>query len=238
VGAGLTDGPERVPAGRGRGSFHFPQLIRERDFPGGFSAVWKASPCSGCAPIELRLGAECRAPGSRRGHRQGLLPADPHDSLLVITQDGGGIEAATIGYEGAVRVLGKRRAFTRAAFNYPAPSPTFLPTPSSGRPQRAKAPRTSSPIIPRCVGWRRSRCNYSPRVGWSRAGCLECGRMLIGSRTVRTALSWSYTHHRGVLAVASAPARSYGRTSRDLKKRQLRHVDRFKPALFYPLDVH
>jgi CRP-like cAMP-binding protein len=37
-------------------------------------------------------------------------------SLLVVTQDGGGIEAATIGYEGAVglhRGLGRRRAFTR-----------------------------------------------------------------------------------------------------------------------------
>jgi CRP-like cAMP-binding protein len=37
-------------------------------------------------------------------------------SLLVITQDGGGIEAATIGYEGAVglhRGLGRRRSFTQ-----------------------------------------------------------------------------------------------------------------------------
>ncbi len=37
-------------------------------------------------------------------------------SLLVITKEGGGIEAATIGYEGAVglhRGLGKRRAFNR-----------------------------------------------------------------------------------------------------------------------------
>jgi CRP-like cAMP-binding protein len=43
-------------------------------------------------------------------------------SLLVITQDGGGIEAATIGYEGAVGVhrgLGKRRAFTRAVIQLP-----------------------------------------------------------------------------------------------------------------------
>jgi hypothetical protein len=34
------------------------------------------------------------------------------------------------------------------------------------------------------------------------------------------------------------PAGSYGRTSRDLEQRQLRHVDRFKLALFYPHDVH
>ena len=37
-------------------------------------------------------------------------------SLLVVTKDGGSIEAATIGYEGAVGVhrgLGKRRAFNR-----------------------------------------------------------------------------------------------------------------------------
>jgi CRP-like cAMP-binding protein len=38
-------------------------------------------------------------------------------SLIVLTSEGGGIEAATIGYEGGVGVhrgLGKRRAFTRA----------------------------------------------------------------------------------------------------------------------------
>jgi CRP-like cAMP-binding protein len=38
-------------------------------------------------------------------------------SLLVVTPDGGGVEAATIGYEGAAgihRGLGRRRAFTRA----------------------------------------------------------------------------------------------------------------------------
>jgi len=45
------------------------------------------------------------------------FPQDGMISLLVVTQDGGGIEAATIGYEGAVGVhrgLGERRAFTRA----------------------------------------------------------------------------------------------------------------------------
>jgi CRP-like cAMP-binding protein len=45
------------------------------------------------------------------------FPQDGMISLLVVTQDGGGIEAATIGYEGAVGVhrgLGRRRAFTRA----------------------------------------------------------------------------------------------------------------------------
>lgn len=43
-------------------------------------------------------------------------------SLLVVTKEGGGIEAATIGYEGAVglhRGLGKRRAFTRAVIQIP-----------------------------------------------------------------------------------------------------------------------
>jgi CRP-like cAMP-binding protein len=43
-------------------------------------------------------------------------------SLLVITQDGGGIGAATIGFEGAVGVhrgLGRRRAFTRAVIQLP-----------------------------------------------------------------------------------------------------------------------
>jgi CRP-like cAMP-binding protein len=45
------------------------------------------------------------------------FPQNGMISLLVVTQDGGGIEAATIGYEGAVGVnrgLGRRRAFTRA----------------------------------------------------------------------------------------------------------------------------
>jgi CRP-like cAMP-binding protein len=43
-------------------------------------------------------------------------------SLIVATIEGGGIEAATIGYEGAVGVhrgLGKRRAFTRAVIQIP-----------------------------------------------------------------------------------------------------------------------
>ena len=43
-------------------------------------------------------------------------------SLLVITEEGGGIEAATIGFEGAVGVnggLGSRRAFTRAVIQLP-----------------------------------------------------------------------------------------------------------------------
>lgn len=43
-------------------------------------------------------------------------------SLLVITQEGGGIEAATIGFEGAVGVnggLGRRRAFTRGVIQLP-----------------------------------------------------------------------------------------------------------------------
>jgi len=43
-------------------------------------------------------------------------------SLLVITEEGAGIEAATIGFEGAVGVnggLGKRRAFTRAVIQLP-----------------------------------------------------------------------------------------------------------------------
>jgi len=43
-------------------------------------------------------------------------------SLLVITQEGGGIEAATIGFEGAVGAnggLGKRRAFTRGVIQLP-----------------------------------------------------------------------------------------------------------------------
>jgi CRP-like cAMP-binding protein len=45
------------------------------------------------------------------------FPQEGMISLLVVTQDGGGIEAATIGYEGAAgihRGLGRRRAFTRA----------------------------------------------------------------------------------------------------------------------------
>jgi CRP-like cAMP-binding protein len=45
------------------------------------------------------------------------FPQDGMISLLVVTKDGGGIEAATIGYEGAAgihRGLGMRRAFTRA----------------------------------------------------------------------------------------------------------------------------
>jgi CRP-like cAMP-binding protein len=45
------------------------------------------------------------------------FPQDGMISLLVVTQEGGGIEAATIGYEGAAgihRGLGPRRAFTRA----------------------------------------------------------------------------------------------------------------------------
>jgi CRP-like cAMP-binding protein len=43
-------------------------------------------------------------------------------SLIVLTSEGGGIEAATIGYEGAVglhRGLGQRRAFTRAVIQLP-----------------------------------------------------------------------------------------------------------------------
>jgi CRP-like cAMP-binding protein len=51
------------------------------------------------------------------------FPQNGMVSLLIITQDGGGIEAATIGYEGAVGLhggLGKRRAFTRAVIQLPA----------------------------------------------------------------------------------------------------------------------
>jgi CRP-like cAMP-binding protein len=50
------------------------------------------------------------------------FPQNGMVSLLVITRDGGGIEAATIGYEGAVGLhggLGKRRAFTRAVISLP-----------------------------------------------------------------------------------------------------------------------
>jgi len=45
------------------------------------------------------------------------FPQDVMISLIVVTEDGVGIEAATIGYEGAVGLhggLGRRRAFTRA----------------------------------------------------------------------------------------------------------------------------
>src|ERR1700682_839714 len=50
------------------------------------------------------------------------FPQDGMISLVVITQPGSGIEAATIGYEGAVGLhggLGKRRAFTRAIIQVP-----------------------------------------------------------------------------------------------------------------------
>ena len=50
------------------------------------------------------------------------FPQNGMVSLVVLTKEGGGIEAATIGYEGAVglhRGLGKRRAFTRAVIQLP-----------------------------------------------------------------------------------------------------------------------
>jgi CRP-like cAMP-binding protein len=50
------------------------------------------------------------------------FPQNAMVSLLILTREGGGIEAATIGYEGAVglhRGLGTRRAFTRAVIQLP-----------------------------------------------------------------------------------------------------------------------
>ena len=50
------------------------------------------------------------------------FPQNAMISLLVITREGGGIEAATVGYEGAVglqRGFGMRRAFTRAVIQLP-----------------------------------------------------------------------------------------------------------------------
>jgi hypothetical protein len=66
----------------------------------------------------------------------------------------------------------------------------------------------------------------------------ERGRMSVGSRTVRTALSSSRTRHRGSVAVTGAPAGGYGGTSRDLEQSRSPNADRIKPAVFYPLDLH
>jgi hypothetical protein len=66
----------------------------------------------------------------------------------------------------------------------------------------------------------------------------ERGRMLVGSRTVRTALSSSRTRHRGSVAVTGAPRGGHGGTSRDLEQSRSPNADRIKPAVFYPLDLH
>jgi CRP-like cAMP-binding protein len=75
----------------------------------------------------------CRHAGERFLIERVFFPQTGMISLLVITEEGAGVEAATIGFEGAVGVnggLGKRRAFTRGVIQLPGtishmPAPAF-----------------------------------------------------------------------------------------------------------------
>jgi CRP-like cAMP-binding protein len=69
----------------------------------------------GLQSVTIKQGVVLQEPGEFI--EKIYFPQDGMISLLVVTQDGGGIESATIGYEGAVGVhrgLGRRRSFTRA----------------------------------------------------------------------------------------------------------------------------
>src|ERR1700722_12681563 len=73
-----------------------------------------------------------------------------------------------------------------------------------------------------CCGWRgatescHERCATLPH---------ERGGMPVGSRAVRTVLSWSDTCNRRLLAIARTPTGGYGRTSRNMEQRPVRNAN-------------
>ena len=86
-----------------------------------------AMPASAFSLLEANLRATAFKQGAvvqevGQPIEQIYFPQNGMISLMVITQEGGGIEAATIGYEGAAglhRGLGERCAFTRAVIQIP-----------------------------------------------------------------------------------------------------------------------
>jgi hypothetical protein len=72
-----------------------------------------------------------------------------------------------------------------------------------------------------CCGWRgatescHERCATLPH---------ERGGMPVGSRAVRTVLSWSDTCDRRLLAIARTPTGGHGRTSRNMEQRPVRNA--------------
>jgi CRP-like cAMP-binding protein len=116
----MFSGSRSLPAGRGEMASRKMDGHRRNRLLASLQASDYALVESGLQSTTLKQGAVVQEVGEAID--KVYFPQTGMISLLVITQDGGGIEAATIGYEGAVGVhrgLGKRRAFTRAVIQLP-----------------------------------------------------------------------------------------------------------------------